>query len=116
MPCISKADLLKPLDLQVIRHGLPEQFGKDAFVNLRALSSADLIELQRRFGSGVEEHHSFEFAVAMLCYCMVDDDGKRLLETEEEIKGMMGHSHKLIDELAQAAIKLSGIDPDSKKN
>lgn len=115
MGCLSKADLLKPLDLKSVKHPMP-LWGEDAYVNLRALSSADLITLQKSFGNGVEDGNSFEFGCNLLVYCLCDDEGKRLFADEAEVKLLLQHSPKLLEELMQAAIKVSGLDPESKKN
>ena len=113
MPGLNKAELLKPKTLKTIRHPMPA-WGEDAYVNIRALSSRDLVDLQKRYGKGVEEENSFEFATTMLAYCLVDDEGKRLFEDEQEVKGLLIHTPQVIEQLGQVAIELSGID--SKKN
>ena len=110
MSCISKADFAKPVKLKTEKHAMPE-FGKSAYVNIKALSSKDLVDLQKSFGSGVDESHSFAFALKLLTYCLVDDEGNRLFAEEEEVSTLMQHEPKLIERLGQAAIEVSGLGP-----
>jgi hypothetical protein len=113
MPGLKAGDLSRPMTLKTQRHLMPE-WGEDAYVTLRALSSRDLIELRKSFAGEITKEHGLAFTSAVLYYSVVDDDGNRVLTSHEEA---LSQRPEFINELGEAALKLSGLwTPDAKKN
>jgi hypothetical protein len=105
MPCLTKADFLKPRNLRTTKVAV----GSD-YVMLRELTAPELFFLQER--QKLEDIPHLEFAYLLLHYSMIDEQEHPLFESVEELKkAPIGVS--LVLHLAEEVLKLSA-PPESK--
>ena len=121
MGALTKGQFLQPKDRKTEKFVMPE-WGEDAYVVLRQISSKELIGLQRMHGTAIDDtdetHADFLFALVLLS--VFDDDGKPLFsETDKDL--LQQKSFNLLKQLANACITLNNLeaddeDDDAKKN
>lgn len=103
----------KPLKLQPERYALPE-FGDDAYVCVRPLSSKELLDFQGR-----TDAKGFDFNYEFLFKVLVDAAGSALFHTLEECISEVGNlPFPSLDKLIKFALEVSGIGhkDDAQKN
>lgn len=113
MPCITKSDLSKPLDLKTKRFPMPD-WGKDSYVNVRALGSKQSCEIERYVADKPTDEISLTFAYMQLVYCLVDDQGNQIYEDAKDVEANLDISLVTLVALAEFCTGLT--ERDSKKS
>src|SRR4051812_33300915 len=106
MPCIRKGH--RPLAMKTVKFTLD---GED-YVNVRELSSRDVIALQERFGSDAKIDAGVVGEV--LCRCLVDDEGRRLFDSAEDVAEGLDVGMSTLKALAHKALEISGVEETPK--
>lgn len=101
MGCVSIQDFQRP-DNKIVKHPLTE-LGKGKYVNIKPLTARDLIELQSQQSDGIE------FALRVLRFCLVDDDGHCLFHDDQQADCLKDFPPKLIERLGEKAVEVSGL-------
>lgn len=111
MPCITKADLSKPLDLKIERYPLPE-WGKDAFVCVKALSSQQSVKMQHFANRAkTDDDISISYSFHQLAYCLVDEQGNQLFTDAKDVEENLDISLETVLDL----VNFSGSISKSEK-
>lgn len=105
MACISKATFGHPQSRRVIKHAMPE-FGDGVYVNVRALTAPDLLDLQEKYGGG---SNNLEFAYSVLALALVSDDGEPIFESAADARANAHVSLDGLGQLVDVALATSGI-------
>lgn len=95
---------LAPLALKRVRFDL----APDCHINLRELSSQELIDFQSKMGS--TETSNLDFVFDLISKCAVDDDGKPLFADAADVRATFNVGLSTLIEIQKAVMSLSGID------
>jgi hypothetical protein len=107
MGCIGKGRKADPKRRAKEKFDLPE-FGDGAYVWVRALGSADLRDMQDRFGKAGDTAN-LDFMYECLRRGLVDDAGELLYETGEDAAAALDLDLKRLEELTKSLFVLSGV-------
>jgi hypothetical protein len=110
MSCVSKQAFLQPLGVHKERYDLPD-YGPDAYVVIRSLTALDLRTLEDRYGKGPHDTDvNLKYTFDLLAMSLVDDDGKALFATGQEVEAGFNVTLKAFKSILDKALSLSALD------
>jgi hypothetical protein len=113
---LTKDQILKANDLQTKEVKVKEWGGS---VRLKEMDGLERDAFESRFSSLSEEGKNMEAITFMLSLVMVDENGRKLFETPEEMKALTKKNPNVLVRLFDEASKLNALAEDaeeSKKN
>jgi hypothetical protein len=107
MPAISKAAFFKPYRCNKEVYPLPE-YGEGAYVVIQALTSRDIVAIQKAFGSSPDSGNQ-AFVNELFYRCLVDDDGKPIFDGPDDVAATLDMSLPAMEHLVETCLRVSGI-------
>lgn len=114
MPALNKEQILAAQDIKIEKVNVPE-WGEGAYVNVRSLSGLERDAFEAglvSFINGVAVPHIQQYRSRLCAIAICDDEGKRVF-TDREIAEIGKKNGVVLDRIADAASRLSGLDKDA---
>lgn len=114
MPALNKEQILAAQDIKIEKVNVPE-WGEGAYVNVRCLSGLERDAFEAglvSFVNGVAIPHIQQYRSRLCAIAICDDEGKRVF-TDREIAEIGKKNGVVLDRIADAASRLSGLDKDA---
>ena len=110
---LDKAALLGVLQLK--KEFVPLDGGKG--VTVTQMSAPDFLDMWEKLPKDEEDRiKNIELNVTLLSYCVVDEEGNRMLTDESDVEALRKSNPKAFNKLMNAARKLNGLDGEIEKN
>jgi hypothetical protein len=84
------------------------KLGDDCHINLRELSSRELIEFQKAMGD--KDTTNLEFVYKLIASCAVADDGKPIFDSPDDVRDNFDVGLSKLIEIQKQILSLSGLD------